>query len=246
MTSSIKEVNQGGAPEPDFCCTLHYAPGARTRSQENIAASLPAAEECCCTLHHSPLPKPLFSNDASSLSTPDPNNPVVAGEAEEPSKKDWRFWMIFLSVCVTTLLVAIDLSIVSTALPTIAEDLDAEELFVWVANAYVLASTAVQPLFGQMANIFGRRSLTIASVLLFMLGSGLAGGAANISMIIAARTVQGIGGGGIITLGEIIICDLLPLRERGQYTGLLAGTYAIGTIIGRKSLPRNTLHSSSS
>ncbi len=164
------------------------------------------------------------------------NAPVVSGEAAEGEggKKDWRFWMIFVSVCVTTLLVAIDLSIVSTALPTIAIDLNADELFVWVANAYVLASTAVQPLFGQAANIFGRRSLTIISVLLFMLGSGLAGGATNIGMLIAARTIQGIGGGGIITLGEIIICDLLPLRERGQYTGLLAGTYAVGTIIGRK------------
>ncbi|KAI9055073.1 hypothetical protein LZ554_000038 [Drepanopeziza brunnea f. sp. 'monogermtubi'] len=235
----------------EFCCSLHYSPDSRrdintsirAQSRENVVASLSSSRTCCCTLHHSPFslpfPKPLFSTDASSVSLRDPASfAVVAGEAgeaeseSEGGKKDWRFWMIFVSVCVTTLLVAIDLSIVSTALPTIALDLDADELFVWVANAYVLASTAVQPLFGQAANIFGRRSLTIISVLLFMLGSGLAGGASNIGMIIAARTVQGIGGGGIITLGEIIICDLLPLRERGQYTGLLAGTYAIGTIIG--------------
>ncbi|KAH8812400.1 major facilitator superfamily domain-containing protein [Xylogone sp. PMI_703] len=234
-------------PQPDFCCSLHYSPESRTQSRENIAATLPSPAECCCTLHHSPLPKPLFNNSSglsssSSSSLFDPRKPVTpaalaaaaaAAEPEEPpAKKDWRFWMVFMCVCVPTLLVAIDLSIVSTALPTIAKDLDAEEAFVWVANAYVLASTAVQPLFGQMANIFGRRSLTIISVLLFMLGSGLAGGAKNIAMIIAARTIQGIGGGGIITLGEIIICDLLPLRERGQYTGILAGTYAIGTIIG--------------
>lgn len=154
---------------------------------------------------------------------------------ESAVKKDWRFWLIFLSICVATLLVAIDLSIISTALPTISEDLDAKELFVWVANAYVLASTATMPLFGQAANIVGRRSLTIFSVLLFMLGSGLAGGATNIGMLIAARTVQGIGGGGIIVLGEVIVCDLLPLRERGQYSGLISGTYAIGTILGRKS-----------
>lgn len=169
-----------------------------------------------------------------------PNDPVPetlkSGEGyESPVKKDWRFWLIFLSICVATLLVAIDLSIISTALPTISEDLGAKELFVWVANAYVLASTAVQPIFGQAANIFGRRSLTIGSVLLFMLGSGLAGGATSIGILIAARTIQGIGGGGIITLGEIIICDLLPLRERGQYSGLLSGTYALGTILGRKS-----------
>ncbi|KAL9036194.1 MAG: hypothetical protein Q9214_006245 [Letrouitia sp. 1 TL-2023] len=148
------------------------------------------------------------------------------------TSKGWRFWLIFLAVCVATLVIAIDISIVSTALPTIAEDLGSEELFVWVANAYILATTVVQPIFGQMANIFGRRSLTIIAVFIFMLGSGLAGGASSTGMLIGARAVQGIGGGGIITLGEIIICDLLPLLERGQYSGLLAGTYAIGTIIG--------------
>ncbi|CZT05520.1 related to putative multidrug transporter Mfs1.1 (major facilitator family protein) [Rhynchosporium agropyri] len=236
MSSQHGSIHDGAA---EFCCSLHYSPEARrsiqTRSRENVE-SLASSKTCCCTLHHSPLPKPLFANDTTSVIFQDTSKPlpvIPSGEtAEEGGKKDWRFWMIFVSVCVTTLLVAIDLSIVSTALPTIAQDLIANELYVWVANAYVLASTAVQPLFGQAANIFGRRSLTIASVLLFMLGSGLAGGATNIGMIIAARTIQGVGGGGIITLGEIIICDLLPLRERGQYTGLLAGTYAIGTIIG--------------
>ena len=156
-----------------------------------------------------------------------------AATASPPKvSKGWRFWLIFVAVCVATLLVAVDVSIISTALPTIAEDLRSAELFVWVANAYVLATTVVQPIYGQMANIFGRRSLTIISVLLFMLGSGLAGGANSTAMLIAARVVQGLGGGGIITLGEIIICDLLPLRERGQYSGLIAGTYAIGTVIG--------------
>lgn len=156
-----------------------------------------------------------------------------AAMASSPKvSKGWRFWLIFVAVCVATLVVAVDVSIISTALPTIAEDLHSAELFVWVANAYVLATTVVQPIYGQMANIFGRRSLTIISVLLFMLGSGLAGGANSTAMLIAARVVQGLGGGGIITLGEIIICDLLPLRERGQYSGLIAGTYAIGTVIG--------------
>ena len=164
--------------------------------------------------------------------TSSPGEIIDAKEANVAPKKDWRFWLIFLAVCVTTLLVAIDLSIVSTALPTIANDLNSKDAFIWVANAYILAQTVVMPIFGQMANIFGRRSLTIFSVLVFMLGSGVAGGAKSTAMMIAARAVQGIGGGGIIALGEIIICDLVPLRERGQYSGLLSGTYAIGTIIG--------------
>ena len=156
----------------------------------------------------------------------------ISAETAAAPPKDWRFWLIFLSVCVATILVAIDLSILSTALPTIADDLHSGDLFVWVANAYILATTVSMPIFGQMANIFGRRSLTIISVLVFMLGSGIAGGATSTGMLIAARAIQGIGGGGIITLGEIIVCDLVPLLERGQYSGIISGTYAIGTIIG--------------
>ncbi|KAF8849212.1 MFS general substrate transporter [Acephala macrosclerotiorum] len=197
--------------------------------QARLNASRTSLQACCCTLHNNPLPKSLFGNDSASILL---SKDSLSSTKSESPPKDFSFWMIFFAVCVTTLLVAIDLSIVSTALPSISQDLNSGELYVWVANAYVLASTSVQPLFGQAANIFGRRSLTIMSTILFMAGSALAGGATSTMMMIAGRTIQGVGGGGIITLGEIIICDLLPLRERGQYTGLIAGTYAIGTIIG--------------
>jgi hypothetical protein len=167
-----------------------------------------------------------FFNDASSTSLPNEislranegfelegqEDLVQLTEKTEPSstKKGWRFWLIYATINVSTLLVAIDLSIVSTALPTISADLDAKELFVWVGNAYVLSSSAVQPLFGQAANIFGRRSLTILSILLFILGSALAGASTSITMMIAGRSVQGVGGGGrfllSITKVMLILC----------------------------------------
>lgn len=180
--------------------------------------------------HRMPEKQSVTSITAGDENSNSDNNENVPESTS--TSKGWRFWLIFLAVCVATLVIAVDISIVSTALPTIADDLGSAELFVWVANAYILATTVVQPIFGQMANIFGRRSLTIVAVLVFMLGSGLAGGANSTGMLIGARAVQGVGGGGIITLGEIIICDLVPLLERGQYSGLIAGTYAIGTIIG--------------
>lgn len=166
---------------------------------------------------------------------PPPDLETNEKPAKEGSVKDWRFWIIFLAVNISILLVAVDLSIISTALPSIAADLNSGELYVWIGNAYVLASSATQPIFGQAANIFGRRTLILISILLFMAGSAIAGAAKSTSTMIAARTIQGCGGGGIITVGEIIINDMLTLRERGQYTGYLSGTYAIGTIIGRKS-----------
>ncbi|KAI9839501.1 MAG: COP9 signalosome complex subunit 1 [Sarea resinae] len=176
----------------------------------------------------------------SSMSPPDesgPSGPAAdvstdGGAARPAAKKGWRFWLIFFALSVTVFLAALDTSIISTALPTIAASLHSQELYVWTINAYLLASTSVQPMFGQTANIFGRRSMTILSVLLFMLGSGLAGGAKNESMMIAGRAIQGIGGGGITTLSEIVVCDLVSLRERGQYAGIIGAVWAVGSVVG--------------
>lgn len=147
-------------------------------------------------------------------------------------KKTWRFWAVFPALCVTTFLSALDTSILSTALPTIALDVNAGELYMWITNSYILSSTVVLPLFGQTANIFGRRWMLIISVVIFALGSGMAGGAKNTGLLIAGRTIQGIGGGGINTLVDIVICDLVPLRQRGKYVALMAAVWAVGTVIG--------------
>ncbi|CAG8058712.1 unnamed protein product [Penicillium salamii] len=148
------------------------------------------------------------------------------------SKKPWQFWAVFPALCMTTFLSALDTSILSTALPTIALDINAGESYMWITNSYILSSTVVLPLFGQTANIFGRRWLLILSVVIFALGSGVAGGAENTVQIIAGRTIQGIGGGGINTLVDTVICDLVPLRQRGKYVALMAAVWAVGTVVG--------------
>lgn len=93
-------------------------------------------------------------------------------------------------------------------------------------------SAAVQPLFGQLANIFGRRWLTMAIVALFTLGSGICGGASNGATLIAGRAIQGMGSGGINMIVDIIVSDLVPLRERGNYMALVLTVYFIGTSLG--------------
>ena len=90
----------------------------------------------------------------------------------------------------------------------------------------------IQPLAGQIANIWGRRYPMIISVILLIIGSAICGWATNGTMLIAGRTVQGTGGGGIAMLTELIICDLVPLRERGKYMGIIMGTFTIGTAVG--------------
>lgn len=155
--------------------------------------------------------------------------------ASAPARKQqhgWRFWAVFPGLCFSILLAGLDTSIVATALPTISHDLNTGALYVWVINGYFLTTAAVQPLFGQAADIFGRRVLMLLSIALFTLGSGLCGGAKDAPMLIAARLVQGMGGGGLFVMVDIIVADLVPLRERQKYMSIVMGTFALGTFIG--------------
>ncbi|THC91735.1 hypothetical protein EYZ11_008809 [Aspergillus tanneri] len=148
------------------------------------------------------------------------------------SSKSVRFFAIIVALALSGLLTSLEATITSTALPTITADLGGADLYIWVVNGFYLTQTAFQPLFGQVANIYGRRWPMITSTATFTLGSGLCGGARNINMLIAGRLIQGIGAGGINVLIEIIICDLLPLRERGRYLGIMFGLIALGTSLG--------------
>ncbi|KAJ7484972.1 MFS general substrate transporter [Mycena galericulata] len=148
-----------------------------------------------------------------------------------PPRKGVTFWLIFASICISLFVSALELTTVSTALPTIAGDLRVTQ-FVWVGTAYSLASTAFLPLSGGLAEIFGRRHAMLLSILLFTLGSALCGAARDQSVLIGGRVVQGLGGGGIRSLAVIILADLVTLEERGTY-GILTGlTWSIACIVG--------------
>ncbi|RYP45621.1 hypothetical protein DL768_008058 [Monosporascus sp. mg162] len=163
-------------------------------------------------------------------STDDPSANDATGDAK--TSYSWRFWAIFLALAVTSLLAAVESTVTSTALPVISGDLNSGELYVWFVAAYSLTSTAFTPLFGQVADVFGRRWLTIGIVAIFALGSGISGGATSTPMLIGGRAVQGIGGGGIILMIEMIVCDLVPLRDRGRFMGVIFALFAIGTSLG--------------
>ncbi|RPD77150.1 MFS general substrate transporter [Lentinus tigrinus ALCF2SS1-7] len=147
------------------------------------------------------------------------------------TRKGGVFWCIFLSLCLAVFLAALELTAVSTALPTIAHDLHADD-FIWVGSAYTLASTALLPMSGGMAQIFGRRPALLTCLGLFALGSGICGGANSMGMLIAGRTVQGLGGGGIQSLSAIVLADLTTLQERGIYTSLFGIVWCIAGLSG--------------
>ncbi|KAF8585267.1 MFS general substrate transporter [Ramaria rubella] len=142
-----------------------------------------------------------------------------------------RFWLILLSLCLTLFLSALELTAVSTALPTIVADLHGSG-FVWVGAAYALASSAILPMTGGIAQIFGRKPAVLASIAFFALGSALCGAAKNMNMLIAGRTVQGLGGGGILSFSAIVLADLVSLEERGLYAGLFGLTWSVAAAIG--------------
>ncbi|AEO71942.1 uncharacterized protein THITE_2156931 [Thermothielavioides terrestris NRRL 8126] len=162
----------------------------------------------------------------------------VDGPGEEAAfQPDGRFWAIIVTCSVTCLLSALENTVVTTALPNIVGELDLGGNYVWVTNVFfqtgwALLSAAVQPLFGQLADIYGRRWVTMVIVAFFTLGSGIAGGATNGAMLIAGRAVQGIGSGGIYIIIDVIVSDLVPLRLRGNYIAVILVVYTVGTAIG--------------
>ncbi|KAG9016030.1 hypothetical protein FRB90_003791 [Tulasnella sp. 427] len=153
--------------------------------------------------------------------TPIPSEAVPAkiDDEEQQTVGGLRFWMIFVAMMVSTFLSALEFDLQGTE-------------FAWVGSAFVLGSTAILPLTGGLAQIFGRRPVVLASLIFFAVGSGIAGGAKSMNMLIAGRAVQGVGGGGILSLTEIVVADLVPLSQRGAYLGLIGAVWAIAAAIG--------------
>ncbi|MHA6758974.1 MDR family MFS transporter [Streptacidiphilus sp. PAMC 29251] len=130
------------------------------------------------------------------------------------------------------LLAALDQSIVGTALPTIVSQLGGIDKLSWVVTAYLLTSTAATPLWGKISDIYGRRIIFQAAIVIFLVGSALAGLSQNMGELIGFRAVQGIGGGGLMSLAFAIIGDVIPPRERGRYQGLMGAVFGLASVAG--------------
>ncbi|KAH9833497.1 major facilitator superfamily domain-containing protein [Rhodofomes roseus] len=135
-----------------------------------------------------------------------------------------------LSLCI--LVSTLDSTIVATALPTISDAFNAGSVVSWVPSAYLLTSTAFQPLYGRFSDIFGRKASLCLAMLLFMLGSILAGFSRSIVQLIIFRGIAGAGGGAIVSVGQIVISDVVTLRDRGKYQGIIGVVVAFGFAIG--------------
>ncbi|MFY1705589.1 MDR family MFS transporter [Micromonospora sp. WMMA1923] len=130
------------------------------------------------------------------------------------------------------LLAALDQTIVGTALPTIVGELGGIDHYSWVVTAYLLASTASTPLYGKMADLYGRRPVFLFSIGTFLLGSLLAGLSQDMTQLIVTRAVQGVGAGGLMTLAFTIISDVVSPRERGRYQGVFGAVFGVSSVAG--------------
>lgn len=153
--------------------------------------------------------------------------------APAPSnKKGLRFWLIMSTLMVVMFLSAIDLTIISTALPTIIEELPRSSISgTWVTSSFLLTVTAFQPLMGGLADVLGRRNSLLLSIAFFLGGSVICALSHEMLILVVGRGVQGVGGGGIQAIVEIIISDITTLRERGLYMGAMGLVFAISSLI---------------
>ncbi|CAG8983048.1 hypothetical protein HYALB_00006076 [Hymenoscyphus albidus] len=140
--------------------------------------------------------------------------------------------IIMASLCSSVFLAALDQTIVSTALPTISQRFQSGAAYTWVGSAYVLATASTTPSWGKVSDIWGRKPIILLAVSIFFIGSLLCAISVNIAMLIAARAIQGVGGGGILLLVNIVIGDLFSLRSRGQYYGMVGMIWAFASAIG--------------
>jgi len=140
--------------------------------------------------------------------------------------------VVTLAVMLGMFLAALDTTVVATALPTIARTLGGLELYPWVVAAYSLTLTAATPVFGGLADRYGRRRVYLFGIAAFLLGSVLCGTAASMPQLVLFRALQGVGGGALLPVAITIVGDLYTLEERARVQGLFSGVWGVASIIG--------------
>lgn len=140
--------------------------------------------------------------------------------------------LLFAGLMVTQFMSSLGQTVLSSALPTIVGELNGVEHMTWVITAFILASTIMMPIYGKLSDLLGRKPLLLFAIGLFLLGSVLGGISTSMTTLIAARAIQGIGGGGLMILSQAAIADVIPPRERGKYMGIMGATFAVSSVAG--------------
>ena len=167
-------------------------------------------------------PAPIVSVDSPPPATKKPTPDTTRG----------LFFRVFPSIMLPMFLAVVDQTIVATALPAIAATVGEIGRVSWVVVAYLIANTVAAPIYGQLGDVFGRKRMMFVALAIFMTASVLCALSQNIEMLTLARIVQGLGGGGLMTLSQALIGETIPPRERGRYQGYLAGVVVMSSTFG--------------
>lgn len=143
-----------------------------------------------------------------------------------------QIWVVLIGLMSGMFLAALDQSVVSSAMRTIADDLDGLALQAWATTAYLITSTVSTPIYGKLGDIFGRRPLYIIAIAIFIIGSVATGLATTMFELAMFRTIQGLGAGGLFSLALTIVADIVPPRERARYQGMFLAVFGTSSVAG--------------
>jgi EmrB/QacA subfamily drug resistance transporter len=140
--------------------------------------------------------------------------------------------LVTVALFVATFLVALDTSVVSTAMPTVIGQIGGIQLYGWVFSAYLLTGTVTVPIYGKLADLFGRKPVLLAAIAMFLVGSMLCGQAQTMEQLIVFRLLQGLGAGGVLPITQTVLGDVFPLEQRARMTGLFSTVWGVAGLLG--------------
>lgn len=168
------------------------------------------------------------SQDSSALSQTSNNDD--SGSVENISTVQKIILTLVLTI--TLFMTSLEQTITTAALPQISADLRSNAGYTWIGTGFLLASSSAMPIYGKLSDVYGRKPIILWAIGMFIIGSIVAGAANSMSTIIGGRVIQGFGGGGISGLCNIIVSDMVPLRQRGLFMSVIGSTYMVASCIG--------------
>ncbi|KAJ7656291.1 MFS general substrate transporter [Mycena polygramma] len=176
---------------------------------------------------------PEYKESDASANQPRANGAGFRDDEEAVGLPHNNMFLVMAGLAITMFLASLDNTIVTTALPTITAELHGTASdYSWTGVAYMLCSGACIPLWGKLSDVVGRKAILYPCIALFLLGSGLCGAATSMPFLIACRAVQGVGGGGVIVMVQIVLSDIVSLQDRGKYSSVMGGCWGVASVLG--------------